>query len=425
MAKTLKKILLVEPNYYTQYPPLGLLKLSTLHKLRGDEVRFVRGLQMVTRFVPDEIKVTSLFTWAWHPVWEAIGFYRALFPKAKISLGGIYASLAPDHARESRADEVTTGLIREAEDLMPDYDLVPEWHTGRAASIVFSHRGCIRSCGFCAVPALEGKPFQVRPTTRVSHLVHEKHKRVILWDNNILGESHWRDVFAELKELNAEVDFNQGLDARLTTEEVAGWLRDLRAPTIRFAYDFLTMREHIKRAVMLFRGNGLNERRFRHISCYVLFNYKDTPNDLFERVRDLLQWGVAAYPMRYQPLNGTHAFDKDSYISPGWSHEELEMVSAARRVIGYGGAFPPYEGLVRKFVDAKSFREAFELRPRAGRADVVPTLRRKRTDADRFELKEFAWDLIEMGRDHQFPTAALEAASARSRRIAARHNPER
>src|SRR6478736_10351687 len=91
------RILLVEPGYYTQYPPLGLLKLSTLYKMQGHEVRFVRGLHLVTRFVPDEIQVTSLFTWAWKPVWEAVAFYKALFPKAKVSLGGIYATLMPDH----------------------------------------------------------------------------------------------------------------------------------------------------------------------------------------------------------------------------------------------------------------------------------------------------------------------------------------
>lgn len=40
------------------------------------------------------------------------------------------------------------------------------------------------------------------------------------------------------------------------------------------------------------------------------------------------------------------------------------MVAAARRVIGFGGAFPPYEGLVKKFTRAKSFDEAFELYPK-------------------------------------------------------------
>ena len=401
------KLLLVEPNYYSQYPPLGLLKLSSHYKQQGHEVRFAHGLELVTRFVPDEIKVTSLFTWAWKPVWEAVGFYRALFPGARISLGGIYASLAPDHANEAGADEVHTGLMGEAEDVLPDYELVPEWNEKRAASILFSHRGCIRTCSFCAVPALEGKPFQVRPTTRIKHLIAEGHKRVILWDNNILGESHWHEVIDELRDLNLEVDFNQGLDARLITEEVAHALTGIRLPTIRLAYDFVGMRDAVKRAVTLLRSAGLTNRRYRHICCYVLYNYKDTPQDLYERVTDLLAWGVSAYPMRYQPLNGDYAFEKDSYVSPHWTHERLDMVAAARRVIGYGGAFPPYEGLVKKFKDAVDaehpFDEAFGLR-------AHPNGKKKRTwfavgqkPGTGFELREFAWDLIQMGKDHQFP----------------------
>lgn len=397
------KILLVEPAYYTQYPPLGLLKLSSLYKAQGHEVRFVRGLALVARFVPDEIKVTSLFTWAWKPVWEAVAFYRALFPKARISLGGVYASLTPEHARQSGADEVHVGLISEAEDLMPDYSIVPEWHKNQAASILFSTRGCIRSCGFCAVPKLEGKPFKIRPSTRIKHLVHPDHKRVILWDNNVLGESHFPDVVQELKDLNAEADFNQGLDARLVTDEVALALRDLRVPTIRFAYDFVSMKAQVKDAIIRLKEVGFGNRRFRHVTCYVLYNYKDTPHDLFERVRDLLGWGVAAYPMRYQPLSGQYAFDKDSYIAPTWTPEELEMVTVARRVIGYGGAFPPYEGLIKKFLDANTFHEAFGLY----RTKAAPSSKKPKSKYDGFELKEFAWDLMNMGKDHQFPTHSL------------------
>jgi hypothetical protein len=42
------------------------------------------------------------------------------------------------------------------------------------------------------------------------------------------------------------------------------------------------------------------------------------------------------------------------------------MVAKARRVIGFAGAFPPYEGLVDKFNRAKDFHDAFELRDRSG-----------------------------------------------------------
>lgn len=38
-----RKILLVEPNYKNKYPPMGLMKISTYHKMLGDEVRFFKG----------------------------------------------------------------------------------------------------------------------------------------------------------------------------------------------------------------------------------------------------------------------------------------------------------------------------------------------------------------------------------------------
>jgi hypothetical protein len=157
--------------------------------------------------------------------------------------------------------------------------------------------------------------------------------------------------------------------------------------------------------VLLLKKAGLGNRRYRHICCYVLHNYKDTPADLFERIKHLLAIGVAAYPMRYQPLSGENAFEKDSYVAPTWTTEELDMVAAARRVIGYGGAFPPYEGLVNKFRFASDFHDAFGLRERPDRRMYPdsPVAKKEKKTGFGFELREFAWDLIEMGKDHQFP----------------------
>ena len=83
-------------------------------------------------------------------------------------------------------------------------------------------------------------------------------------------------------------------------------------------------------------------------------------------------------------------------------------MAAARRVIGYGGAFPPYKGLVNKFEQAAQDHDSFDA---AFRLRDHPAGRRKRTDyattsdniGDGFELQEFAWDLIHMGKDHEFP----------------------
>ncbi|MCD4820333.1 MAG: hypothetical protein K8S23_16770, partial [Candidatus Cloacimonetes bacterium] len=38
-----RKILLVEPNYRNKYPPIGLMKLATYHRILGDDVTFYKG----------------------------------------------------------------------------------------------------------------------------------------------------------------------------------------------------------------------------------------------------------------------------------------------------------------------------------------------------------------------------------------------
>jgi hypothetical protein len=343
-------VLLVEPEYYTRYPPLGLLKISALHKLQGDKVTLVRGKKLVNDR-PDRVYVTSLFTWDWKAVWDAVRYYKHLYPRAEIQLGGVYASLLPDHARLSGADVVCEGLLPSVEALVPDYSLVPTWKS----SILFATRGCPRKCGFCSVPKLEGAP--VAGAGSLRSLIGSEHKKVIFFDNNILGVQVWRGVFEELIDLGLEVDFNQGMDARYVNDENAELIHRMHMPVIRLAFDYIGIRLAVEKAIKRLNAHGIRGKR---IIFYVLYNYVDDPENFFSRVRDLLTWGVAVYPMRYEPLS---TLEKNRYIAPGWTETELAAVARARRVMGYGGALPPYKPLVEKFQRAKSFREAFQLRP--------------------------------------------------------------
>lgn len=350
------RILLVEPEYYTIHPPLGLLKLSSYHKSLGDTTELVQGLKKVK--TPERIYITSLFTWAWKPVWDAVRFYKQQFPKAEVWLGGLYASLLPDHAIQSGADCIYIGIFREAEDLMPDYALVPEWD----ASLIFASRGCNRNCPYCVVPKLEGKISATKPS--IKHLVYPKHRKIIFLDNNILQSPYWRDIFEELRQLNYIVDFNQGLDASLITDEVARELSSLRlrfSPRIRLGYDRKSNRQFVKQAIERLQGTGI---RANDILVYTLYNFNDSPQDLFERVKDILEWGAVCYPMRYQPITGPQALKKDSYIASGWTVRELDMVRRARAVWGTHGAFPPRAKVVEKITKARSFEEAFSVIPK-------------------------------------------------------------
>lgn len=344
-------ILLVEPDYYTRYPPLGLLKLSTYFKSQGGTTELVRGKRYPTK-EPDEIYVTSLFSWAWKPVWEAIHYYRSQFPHTPINLGGVYASLLPEHARLSGATTVHVGLHHEAEHCIPDYDLVPEWDT----SLLFASRGCVRKCGFCSVPKLEGRPSNLM--YEITDLIIPRHKRVAFFDNNILTVDNWKTVFTTARDMNKVVDFNQGLDARAVTNEVAETISTMKYELIRMAYDFVGIRSYVQKAIETLASHGISKR---DLIFYCLYNYVDSPEDFFMKIKDLLNWGVVAYPMRFEPLC---TLEKGNYVAPKWTAKELEMVAKARRVIGYGGALPAYDGLVKKFNAASNFAEAFALWPK-------------------------------------------------------------
>lgn len=363
------RILLIEPDHYSKYPPIGLLKISSYHKSLGDEtelIRFKSGKKshqsnlleyedeklQLPKGEPSKIYITSLYTWTWESVWEATRFYKNKYPNVEVILGGIYASLMPDHAQLSGADTIYQGICQKVENMLPDYDLVPEWD----GSIVFTSRGCYNNCGFCAVPKLEGKMNSIKNS--IKPYVFDKHSKIVFFDNNFLANKYKMKIFDELIDYNKKVDFNQGIDARLITEPIADKIGQLRLDsTIRIAYDSKEQKKSVEKAVNFLLNAGVSKRK---IFVYTLFNYLETPDDFFHRVRDLINMGVVSYPMRYEPLD---TLKKNEYVSPySWSKEKINTVQRARRVLGWGGSFIPHKGLVNKLNEATSFEEAFKLR---------------------------------------------------------------
>lgn len=359
------KVLLVEPDYYTRYPPLGLMKLAAMHRSYGNDVHLVHGIDESMVFSPKLIEVTSLFTFAWKPVHDAIRYYSKTFPEAKIRVGGIYASLLPEHIlKDFPSVEIVKGLFTPAEKYVPYYDLlkdVEKWENWDS-SILFTSRGCIRNCPFCVVPRIEGKIRSV--LDNISPQLHPGFKKVIIWDNNFLASPNWRKNVKALLDGGYDVDFNQGLDARLVDEEIAGVIAEIKPTIIRMAYDFKEEKDAVTNATDFLSAQGIKRRNILFYSLYNFYDVDkmkgDTPEDFYQRVLDIAELGCTSYPMRYEPAD---SLKKCSFISPNWTEKELEMVAKARRVIGYGGAFPAYEGLVQKFRNAQGFEKAFILEP--------------------------------------------------------------
>lgn len=217
------KILLVEPNYKNKYPPMGLMKISTYHKERGDEVTFFKGVMDSKDFLEnqyDRVYITSLFTFYYSQTIKTIKNYEKLISPERIFIGGIMVSLLKEKIKGDIDDRVTilTGLLTDScilklgdsvnIDILPlDYsildDIVYKYPAGDNFFAYIS-RGCTNKCKFCAVPILEPKFCMtnniVNQIKRISKEFGEK-KNLLLLDNNILSFSE-----RELEEIVSDIE---------------------------------------------------------------------------------------------------------------------------------------------------------------------------------------------------------------------------
>jgi hypothetical protein len=175
-------------------------------------------------------------------------------------------------------------------------------------SATFTTRGCPNKCGFCAVPKLEGE-FREIENFRPAPLI---------CDNNLLAASrkHLERVVDAVKVFPV-VDFNQGLEARRFTPEVADLLGNLQCK-VRFAFDHANFEGKVKDAIDLCRS-----RTTKDIGIYVLIGFKDTPEDAKYRLDKVREWGIRPNAMRFQPLDAKR---KNEYVAPGWTELELMRI---------------------------------------------------------------------------------------------------
>ena len=196
------KLLLVEPLFpipvksrnHSHFLPIGLLKIGSYHRLRGDHVELVRGLKRCG-FKPDRVLITSLFTYWASYVHEAAAFYHKAYPNAKIEIGGIYASLMPKHCKGACPfAKVTPGLYRRgaAEKVAIDYSLLAG---DLDYQVVHLSRGCPRRCTFCGTWRVEPK-FMCRDS--MPSLVQRR--RLVFYDNNLLANPNIERILRDLRD---------------------------------------------------------------------------------------------------------------------------------------------------------------------------------------------------------------------------------
>ena len=343
ITKDVKKVLLVEPNFpipaksrnHSNFLPIGLLKIASYLRSKSIEVKLIRYehqdaqttlIEEEDEFVPDLICVTSIFTYWSKYVKDAVSHYKLKFKKAPILVGGVYASLLPDHCKEyTGCDDVILGIIPEAEKLIPAYDLVDVDY-----QILHTTRGCIRKCGFCGTYIIE--PEWLCKKTIKDEIIK---KRLIFYDNNLLANYYIEDILNELIELKKEkkityVESQSGLDGRILRKNphLAKMLKDAGFKNIRIAWD-----HSIKEAPLIKKQlDILTDAGFaaKDISVFMIYNFDIDYEEMEEKRLKCYEWGVQITDCRYRPLDST--FDnynprkskkgqtnKDYWINPNWT----------------------------------------------------------------------------------------------------------
>jgi len=349
----LNKILLVEPAYKNKYPPLGLMKISTLHKQRGDEVHFVKGLDKTIRSqLWDRIYITTMFSFHWLETIKTIKYYEfSVRDPRNLFIGGPMATLMADEIQKETGFKPIKGLLNEkgklklpgdhrVDSMIPDYSVLDEIKYKYPASnayFAYMTRGCVRKCPFCAVPKIEPTYVGYIPLKKQIQMINEKYgekRDLLLLDNNVLASPKFNQIIDELKEIGFQkdaklnsslrnVDFNQGIDLRLLTKAKMKRLAELSIYPLRIAFDYIALKDEYIEKI-----EWATEHGFRRLSNYILYNYEDTPEDFYERLRinvelnERLGTQIYSFPMKYIPVT-----NKDrSFVGNHWTPKYLRSI---------------------------------------------------------------------------------------------------
>ena len=242
-----------------KFPNYALMKIANYHKQQGDTVEWVNHLERY-----DKVYKSKVFTFT------------------------------PDVSTFVQSDETVQGgtgykMYNDlfCDDTEPDYSLYPQYKHAYG----FLTRGCVRHCPWCIVPKKEGS---IRAYRDIETVLQGR-KTAILMDNNILASNHGLEQLEKIIDIGCKVDFNQGLDSRLVTDEIAFLLSKIKwIRFIRFACDTTPAVEPLLKAI-----EKLNKFGVKNYRIFVYLLVKDV-DDANERCKILKKLNLNPFAQTYR-----------------------------------------------------------------------------------------------------------------------------
>lgn len=228
-----------------------------------------------------------------------------MFPTDMVYASSIFTwsgkiGLPPETITGGSGFDLGSTLSPEIDGLDCDYSIYPAF----TKAIGFLTRGCNRRCPWCIVPEKEGK---LQPYADIEQIAQGR-KEIILLDNNVLGIDYGLEQIEKIIRLGLKVDFNQGLDARMITPEVADLLAKVKWLTpLRMACDTDAMLDEVIGATALLRKAGCKPIRY---SVYVMV--RDIPSAL-NRVENLRVHNLDPFAQPYREGKDEPSFESKRF----------------------------------------------------------------------------------------------------------------
>ena len=260
---------LIDVDGHSGFPNLALMKLSAWHKAHGDSVEWYRPLLADKPF--DRVYMSKVFTFT-------PDYQYAINAKEIVGGGTGYKNY--------------TDLPPEIEYTFPDYSIYPKVDY----AVGFLTRGCVRKCPWCVVPKKEG---WIHATNTWDKIKRSDSRDIVFLDNNVLASEHGIAQMEDMIGKNVRIDFNQAMDARLVTMEIAEIISKLKwIRYIRFAADTKAMVPVVRQAVEYLKEFGVKPYR---IFVYALIQDVD---EAHKRIVELDSMGVMPFAQPYRDFDG-------------------------------------------------------------------------------------------------------------------------
>ncbi len=302
-----------------------------------DAARFCKNLPR-----PDAVLVGSMMTY-WYPgVFETIDFVKRIWPGVPVFLGGVYATLCSDHAREhSGADALLCGPLEDHEadwasplnllvplpaSPFPEPDLTP-WID---AAPLLTSRGCPNRCGYCGVARLypgytEHAISEVLAWVRT--VTARGIRNLALYDDAFLANAdRARAILSGMATMRGPaVHAASGMACRHLNREMAKALHAARFRTVRLGFE--TADESLQRRTGGKVTTSEFERAVEHllsagfsedsIGAYILVGLPEQSLESVERsIEAVRNTGIRPHLAEYSPVPGSPFFERSRKNSP-------------------------------------------------------------------------------------------------------------